>query len=167
MQNVCCCLVASPLSIGLGIPKSNWKFSEKTIKTRMTKNLLGQRLNKPCHGKFMVMTAIHTFTPFFGTFSYLFFLLSQREVLVMGKSLFGWAPSVSGCVLTPLPHPGCNWDRRAVLGTGKAASTCTATGLSRSWCKIQENRKYGTEHFQCCLYHPGETGFMFVCGSLD
>lgn len=22
----------------------------------------------------------------------------------MGKSLFGWAPSVSGCVLT-LPHP--------------------------------------------------------------
>lgn len=70
--------------------------------------------------------------PISGTFSYLFFLLSQCEVLVMGKTLFGWAPSVSGCAFTPSPHPGCSWDQRAVLGIGKAANTCTATGSSRS-----------------------------------
>lgn len=40
-----------------------------------------------------------------GTLSYLLFLLSQCEVLAMGKPLFGWAPSVCECVLNSLPHP--------------------------------------------------------------
>ena len=37
---------------------------------------------------------------------------------MIGKVLFGWAPSVSGCVLTSLPHPedatgsgGQQWER--------------------------------------------------------